>query len=272
MRSVSATAKATRSRAQTARRAAPPVARAASVKTKSCRVEESAPLWLRILKSPLKLAQTRRPVLAATLALAALTLVTAILVSGVIGRTVDAAERGLGVLTAEAGFGISEVHLNGARRTPPQAVLTTLGFHLGQSIFGADIHDARDRLLGLEWIKTADVRRRYPDEITVNVTEKQPFALWRDAQGRIWVIERSGALITDNGYQEFLKLPHFIGTGAPEAAAEIVDALPGYRAIKARLKGLQRVGERRWNWCWMTVWWCNCPNMAGKKNLPRSKA
>lgn len=247
MRSVSATAKASRSRAQTARRAAPPVARVASAKSKARRRADDAPLWLRILKSPLKLGQTRRPVLAATLVLAALTLVAAILVSGVIGRTVDAAERGLGVLAADAGFGIAEVHLIGARRTPPQTVLTTLGFHLGQSIFGADIHEARERLLGLEWIKTADVRRRYPDEITVSVTEKQPFALWRDAQGRIWVIERSGALITDRGYQEFLKLPHFIGTGAPEAAAEIVDALPGHRAINARLKGMQRVGERRWN-------------------------
>lgn len=246
MRSVSATAKATRSRAQTARRAAPPVSRATSAKKASARSED-APLWLRILKSPLKLIGVRRPVLIATLVLAALTMIAAIITSGVIGRTIDAAERGLGVLATEAGFGISKVHLVGAERTSPQLVLTTLGFHLGQSIFGADVHAARDRLLSLDWIKSANVRRRYPDDITVTVVEKKPFALWRDASGHIWVIERDGSLITDRGYDQFLKLPHFIGTGAPQGAAEIVDALPGHRAVVARLKGMQRVGERRWN-------------------------
>jgi len=246
MRSVSATAKATRSRAQTARRAAPPVSRATSAKKKGAHSED-APLWLRILKSPLKLISVRRPVLIATLVLAALTTIAAIIASGVIGRTIDAAERGLGVLTTEAGFGISKVHLVGAERTSPQLVLTTLGFHLGQSIFGADVHAARDRLLSLDWIKSANVRRRYPDDITVTVVEKKPFALWRDTSGHIWVIERDGSLITDQGYDQFLKLPHFIGTGAPKGAAEIVDALPGHRAVIARLKGMQRVGERRWN-------------------------
>jgi cell division protein FtsQ len=246
MRSVSATAKATRSRAQTARRAAPPVSRA-TAKKKAARSEEGGPLWLRILKSPLKLAGVRRPVLVATLVLATLTVIAAVIASGVIGRTVDAAERGLGVVAAEAGFGISKVHLVGAERTSPQLVLTTLGFHLGQSIFGADVHAARERLLGLDWIKSADVRRRYPDDITVTVVEKKPFALWRDAAGKIWVIERDGSLITDKDYDQFLKLPHFIGTGAPQGAAEIVDALPGHRAVVARLKGMQRVGERRWN-------------------------
>lgn len=247
MRSVSATAKATRSRAQTARRAAPPVSRATSGKKKAARSDEDAPLWLRILKSPLKLIGVRRPVLIATLVLAALTMIAAVIASGVIGRTIDAGERGLGVLSAEAGFGISNVHLVGAQRTSPQLVLTTLGFHLGQSIFGADVHAARDRLLSLDWIKSADVRRRYPDDITVTVVEKKPFALWSDSSGHIWVIERDGALITDQGYEQFSKLPRFVGMGAPKGAAEMVDALPGHRAVLARLKGMQRVGERRWN-------------------------
>lgn len=247
MRSVSATAKATRSRAQTARRAAPPVARAATGRKKSDHSDDQAPLWLRILKSPLKLVGIRRPVLVATLVLAALTVIVALIASGAIRRSIDSVEDGLGVLATDAGFGISKVHLLGADRTSPQLVLSTLGFHLGQSIFGADVHAARERLLALDWIKTADVRRRYPDDVTVTVTEKKPFALWQDAAHHIWVIERDGSLITDQGYDKFLKLPHFIGTGAPENAAEIVAALPGHRAVMARLEGMQRVGERRWN-------------------------
>ena len=246
MRSVKAAAKATRSRAQTGRRAASPVARVTAVKQRGRR-DEPERLWLRILKAPLKLIAFHRPILVATAILAAITVTVAIIVSGVIGRSVASGERTLGVLAAEAGFGISQVHLSGAQRTSPQTVLATLGFHLGQSIFGADVHAARDRLLGLDWIKSAEVRRRYPDDITVSILEKRPFALWRDSAGKIFVIERSGALITDKNHDEFLKLPHLIGAGAPEVSAELIDALPGHRAVIARLKGMQRVGERRWN-------------------------
>ncbi len=245
MRSVKASAKAARSRAQTGRRAAPPVARVNPIKSRA-RNDAGQPRWLRYGHTLLSLLPTRRPILTATLGLAGLTCVAAVLASGIIGRGVDAGDRALGMMAANAGFGVNEVHLSGAKRTAPQDILTALGFHMGQSIFGADVHEARDRLLQLEWVKTADLRRRFPDDITVAITEKQPFALWHTPEGT-FVVERNGAVITNKNVTEFADLPRLIGLGAPEAAADLVDAIPQHRAIAARLKGMQRVGERRWN-------------------------
>ena len=42
-------------------------------------------------------------------------------------------------------------------------------------------------------------------------------------------------------------LPKLVGAGAPEAAADLVDAVPAHRAIAARVAAYERVSERRWN-------------------------
>ncbi len=189
----------------------------------------------------------RRPMLLLTLAILLLTVVATLFVGGYIGRSIANTEAAVSAVTADAGFGISEVHLSGNRRTPPETITAVLGFEPGQSIFAADLITARNKLLHLPWVAEAQVTRRYPDAINVSIVEKLPFALWRDATARVWVVERDGGLITDTGVEQFIKLPHLIGADAPATAAEIVDAVAPYRAVSARMSAFERVSNRRWN-------------------------
>jgi len=176
----------------------------------------------------------------------------ALFASGVIGRSVRAVNRTIDTVTADAGFGISEIHITGNRRTPYSQVLEVLAMKPGQSIFSADLWQARDRLAHLEWIASAEIHRRYPDAIFVTLVEKRPFALWQgpaDAHGEtlIWVVERNGKLITTHEIDKFRRLPKLVGAGAPEAAADLVDAVATHRAIAARIAAYARVSMRRWN-------------------------
>ena len=184
--------------------------------------------------------------------LAVLVLLGALFASGVIGRSIRAVNRTTDAITADAGFGISEIHITGNRRTPNSQVLEVLGMKPGQSIFSADVWQARNRLAHLEWIATAEVHRRYPDAIFVTLVEKRPFALWQapaDAHGEapIWVVERNGKLITGHDVEKFRRLPKLAGVGAPAAAADLVDAVATHRAIAARIALYARQSERRWN-------------------------
>src|SRR5882757_8394078 len=150
----------------------------------------------------------RRPVMAMCGVLAILVLLGALFASGIIGRTYHAIGRGIDTLTADAGFGISEIHISGNRRTPYSQVLEVLAMKPGQSIFSADVWQARNRLAHLEWIATAEVHRRYPDAIFVTLVEKRPFALWQaplDAKGEapIFVVERNGNPITSHDLEKF---------------------------------------------------------------------
>ena len=135
---------------------------------------------------------------------------TLMLVSGVVGRSVRAVNRTLEAIAADAGFGISDIHITGTGRTPYASVIEALGMKPGESIFGANLTAAYQRLSHLPWVASVDVQRRYPDAIFVTIVEKRPFALWQlppDASGqsRIAVVERSGALITTEG--EARKVP-----------------------------------------------------------------
>jgi cell division protein FtsQ len=98
----------------------------------------------------------------------------------------------------------------------------------------------------LDWVADAEVRRRYPDDISVHIVEKLPFALWQSPDEKLYVVERNGGLITTQGVGEFRHLPYLIGAGG-SSAADLVDAVASHRAISARIRAYQRVSERRWN-------------------------
>jgi cell division protein FtsQ len=188
----------------------------------------------------------RQPMLWMTAALVALALIAALFASGMVAREFHKVNDTVDTAVADAGFGISEVHLAGNQRTPPETVLAALGFKPGESIFGADLQSARARLMQLDWVADADVQRRYPDAISVRIVEKLPFAIWDSGHG-VFVVERAGKPITDKDLAEFARLPHLIGGDVPPDTADLIDAVAAHRAVAARVKMYQRVSSRRWN-------------------------
>ncbi len=188
----------------------------------------------------------RSPMLLLGLGFVGLALLAALLVSGVVGRTIHRAASATDAVVADAGFGISQVHLSGNNRVPPETLLAALGYNLGESIFAVDLRAARERLMALDWVADADVQRRYPDSIGVHIVEKLPFALWKSPDGVV-VVERSGKTITHKDVESFAQLPHLTGDSAPQQAADIVDVVALHRAVAARVKIYQFVSDRRWN-------------------------
>jgi cell division protein FtsQ len=193
-----------------------------------------------------------RPMLTMSGLILALALIAALFASGAVGRTVNAVNGAIDMVTADAGFGISEIHIAGNRRTPYRQILAVLGMRPGQSIFSADLAGARARLAHLDWVASAEVHRRYPDAIFVTLVEKRPFALWQtppDAEGisHIAVVERGGGVITTQGVEKFRRLPKLLGKGAPAAAPDIVDAVQAHSAVLARTAAYSYQSGRRWN-------------------------
>jgi cell division protein FtsQ len=187
-----------------------------------------------------------RPMLWLTALLVLGVLVTGVFAGGYVHRTVATISRDADAVVADAGFGISSVQLAGNHRTQPNDILGALGFQPGESIFAADVQSARKRLLALPWVFDAEVHRQYPDQISVSIVERLPFALWQTANAS-YVVERSGRTISIAPESQFPHLPVLIGDGAPEAAAELIDAIAPHRAVSARVRAMERVSQRRWN-------------------------
>jgi len=188
----------------------------------------------------------RRPMLALTVVLVALGCLTGLFAGGYVGRFFGTLERPVDTAFAEAGFAIGTIPVAGNERTTREAVYGALQVGTGDSIFAANPSTLRARLLRLPWVSDADVKRQYPATLSVRLVEKRPFALWQNGTD-VAVIERSGAVITAAGAGSFSRLPLVVGPGAAKAAAPFLDALGKAKAVAARLKAAQRVGERRWD-------------------------
>jgi cell division protein FtsQ len=210
--------------------------------------EDGGSLLVRLLRPLLLplLGLFRRPILLMSLGLILFAAIAALFASGTVGRTIRGVNNVIDTVVADAGFGISEIHLAGNSRVPPETILAALGMRPGESIFAARLAEARARILALDWIASADVVRRYPDSIFVTVVEKRPFALWQAPQG-LAVVERAGGVITTQGVEKFARLPKLVGAGAPEGAADLVEAVMAHRAVSARVALYEYVSQRRWN-------------------------
>jgi cell division protein FtsQ len=203
-------------------------------------------LFARLGRLARALLAVRRPMLWVTLMLVVLFGIAALASKGVFGRTEQRTDTAAGTLAADAGFGVNQVHLAGNARTTPAEILSALGIRAGQPIFGINLRAARTRLMQLPWVAEAEVKRRYPDDISVQIVERIPYARWQQPDG-LYIVERNGHPITRRGADTFIHLPLLVGDGAPQSAEAVVNAVADHRAIAARVEAYQYVAKRRWN-------------------------
>ena len=188
----------------------------------------------------------RRPILVLTLILVVAGGAVGLFAGGHVAKAIERMEAAMVAPFTDAGFALRDITLTGEERTAADAAYAALALGKGGSIFSVRPEEARARLLMLPWVADAEVRRHFPDTVSVRLIEKRPFALWRNGK-EVSIVERSGAVITTAGTEGFAHLPLVIGPGAPETAAPIIDALAGQKAIAARLQAVERIGERRWD-------------------------
>ena len=95
--------------------------------------------------------------------------------------------------------------------------------------FNIDVASLRKTVEQLPWVKTAAVRRLWPDTVVINVVEQQPLAIW--AKGGLVNLE--GDVFVPAMNDEFKDLPVF---SAPDGMQHSVTEL--YRDLSAQLKPL----------------------------------
>ncbi len=183
-----------------------------------------------------------------------------IAVAGLAGMALFAALSGFGrdVRTAKplsaqidsvlrtAGFAINEISVSGHKLALDSDIYAALQLEVDRSILGFDVAAARNRIENIAWIAEAQVVRVFPDRLRVHVTERKPMALWRHGEQQA-LIDSTGRILARVAKGSTPALPVIAGTGAPEAAAELLAALELYPAIARRIETATRVGQRRWS-------------------------
>lgn len=152
----------------------------------------------------------------------------------------------LNVSTAAAGFAVENVVVEGNIETSEIDILQQLGLDGTTSVMGLGVAEARQALLGLPWVEDAEVRKVYPNEIRVQLTERKPFAIWQNGDELI-LIEKNGSVIAPMDERKFIGLPFYVGLGADVRAAKFDAMISPYPALKERVRAYVRVADRRWD-------------------------
>jgi cell division protein FtsQ len=156
---------------------------------------------------------------------------------GQIGGVVDSA-------LVFLGLGIQTVEVSGDAATPQEAILGKL--QPKGSLLNFDIESAQNRIEELPWIAGAKIRKFFPNTLSVDVSERTPFALWQ-RDGQVYVIDKDGREIEPLQDQRYGKLPFTVGDEANHAAADLLAQIDAQPAIAERLQSAVFVAARRWD-------------------------
>ena len=147
---------------------------------------------------------------------------------------------------SDAGLTVRSVTLEGRAETAQREIARMLGIKLGTPMLYVDVDEARARLEALPWVKSAEVRRVWPDRISVHIVERRPVALWQN-EGDVVVVDADGHPIAGEDVSRFAGLPLVVGKGAESAVGSLLALIATQPDLKSRVKAAVRVGERRWN-------------------------
>lgn len=144
-------------------------------------------------------------------------------------------------------FMVNLLAVEGASPDLADAVRATLALPLPQSSLDLDLEAAHARISQLQAVGTVDVRVQSGGILQVTIQEREPAFVWRDAKG-IWLVDDTGTRIAE--IEERLDradLPLIAGEGADKAIAEAGQIILSAGPLLPRLRGLVRMGERRWD-------------------------
>ncbi len=144
-------------------------------------------------------------------------------------------------------FMLTELALEGASDDVARQIREVLGLSFPVSSFAVDLEVMRRAIEGLDPVARAELRMRPNGTLDVRVTERVPVILWRSRE-RIALLDRDGirtGVISTRGARP--DLPLIAGDGADAHAAEALLLFAAAAPIADRVRGLVRMGERRWD-------------------------
>ena len=144
-------------------------------------------------------------------------------------------------------FRVDTLEVVGASTEAKAAIRNVTAGALPQNALSLDIEQIRQVILRVPAIESATLFLKPGGILEVRIAEREPAAVWRHEFG-LALVDREGRRIGSLGSRgERENLPLIVGEGAPEAIGEALELFKAARPIFGRVRGLRRVGERRWD-------------------------
>lgn len=143
-------------------------------------------------------------------------------------------------------FMVQMLAIDGASTDVADDIHEVLAVDFPISSFDLDLVAMRQAVEGLDAVAEAELRIRPGGILNIEVAERQPVAVWRSRQG-LDLVDAEGQRVAElHARSERSDLPLIAGQGASDRVAEALAIFAAAEPIADRIRGLLRVGERRW--------------------------
>ena len=144
-------------------------------------------------------------------------------------------------------FMVSLMAIDGAGRNLAEDIREVVQIDFPVSSFDLDLVTIRDRIAGLDPVENVSLRVRPGGILQVDVTERLPAVVWRSRDG-LEMLDETGARVDSlTRRTERPDLPLIAGQEAQRHVAEALDLIAAAEPLGGRLRGLVRMGARRWD-------------------------
>lgn len=149
------------------------------------------------------------------------------------------------ILARVVGLGVDRVTISGIAELNEREVLHAAGITPRGSLAFLDVTEARKNLEANPLIREASVRKLFPSEITINLVEREPAAIWQ-LNGELSLVSADGTVIDQMRDGRFVHLPLVVGEGANLKVRDYAALLAEAGPLRSRIRGATLVAGRRW--------------------------
>ncbi|MCY1127406.1 cell division protein FtsQ/DivIB [Frigidibacter sp. RF13] len=144
-------------------------------------------------------------------------------------------------------FMVKLMSIDGASVPVANAVRAMVTEPLPTSSFRLDLEAMRAAIEQVDAVESATVKLKPGGVLAVDIRERKPAVLWR-TEASLEMLDATGhrvATLKTRGARA--DLPVIAGVGAEERVPEALNILAAARPVLPRVRGLVRVGDRRWD-------------------------
>ncbi len=150
------------------------------------------------------------------------------------------------VLARAAGLGLAAITISGTRELDEAEILQAADISPRSSLLFLNVDAVRERLKAIPLVRDASVRKLFPNRLIIDITEREPSALWQK-DGALNLVAADGAPIAEVHDARFADLPFVVGDGANQRVAEFLRIVEAAGDMRVRVQAGVLVGRRRWN-------------------------
>lgn len=144
-------------------------------------------------------------------------------------------------------FMVTAMAIDGADDALAADIRTVLPVNFPVSSFDLDLDAMHETVQAVGGVAEATIRVRSGGILQVDVIPRVPVAILRRSDG-LWLVDGQGFVVAPIlARNDRADLPLIAGDGAREMIVEALDLTATFGPIASRVRGLVRMGERRWD-------------------------